>query len=374
MTRQSTRRCFLEKVGGVALLGTIGGCIGAAEEKPEPTNGTDATDGLPRYGDGTTTSAESPDNTTADSDKEDEEAESKALAPPENGAVVFVYDDGPIQDYTQAFPVHQEFDAPASTGIVTEWIGRQNFMNNDWMDVDHLEELAAAGWEIMSHTTEHTALGTFELVRDAEPVDRLVYPAHFRHGYHHGKDLVVTDGEHRVVRTVVDHGTNDTGYYIELDDPVGEVFPAGETIVRYPPEQMHEALAASKRTLERLGFEVDTLLAPYDNFDAYSMEFVPEYYAGVANATHGTRINAADGFNPYQTHRDYFIEFTDRTAVKQDLDAIAERGALGVFGAHTFKDDVTPERIRETLEWIDARDIEVLTLRDAIERFTDDRS
>lgn len=372
MTRRSTRRRFLEKAGIVGLTGSVAGCIGAAEEDPETTTDTNS-DNPPRYGDGLADSDEPHEDIPPDSEEDKEEA-NEALTPPDNGAVVFVYDDGPIQDYTQAFPVHQEFDAPASTGIVTEWIGRKDFMSNDWMDVDHLEELADAGWEIVSHTTEHTALGTFELVADADPSADRIYPEHFRHGYHHGKNLEVTNGDRTVVRTVVDHGSDDTGYYIDLDDPVGEVFPAGETIVRYPEQQMHEALAASKRTLERLGFEVDTLLAPYDNFDAYSMEFVPEYYAGVANATHGTRINAVDGFDPYQTHRDYFIEFTDRTSVKQDLDAIAERGALGVFGAHTFKDDVTPERIRETLEWIDARDIEVLTLRDAIERFTDDRS
>jgi hypothetical protein len=82
-------------------------------------------------------------------DAEDEEDESDELAdesldPPENGAVAFVYDDGPIEDDTQAFPVHEEFDASTTTGIVTDWIGR----NDDWMDIEHLEELAAADWGI----------------------------------------------------------------------------------------------------------------------------------------------------------------------------------------------------------------------------------
>ena len=373
MAYRSTRRRFLAKTGGIGVTVSLGGCIGAAEEGSETADDTDFGDDPPRYGDVTADRAELSDDDTADNEG-DEAEEGEALDPPNNGAVVFVYDDGPMQDYSKAFPVHREFDAPASTGIVTEWIGRENFMGNDWMDVHHLEELVDAGWEIASHTAEHTALGSFELVEGAEPDDELVYPAHYRHGYHHGKDLVITDGERRVVRTVVDHGIDDTGYYIAFDDRVGETFAAGETVVRYPAEQMHESLVESKRALERLGFEVDTLLAPYDNFDEYSMEFVPEYYDGVANANHGLRINAADAFDPYQSHRDYFIEFTDRASVERDLDAIAERGALGVFGAHTFKDDVTPERIRETLEWIDDRDIEVMTLREAIKRFSDDHS
>lgn len=111
---------------------------------------------------------------------------------------------------------------------------------------------------------------------------------------------------------------------------------------------MHEALGESHRALEELGSAVDTLFAPYDNFDEYSRTFVDKYYDGVVNARHGSRVNDPDGFDPYQTRRDYFIEFTSRKAVKQDLDEIAARGALGVIGAHTFK--VTKDRIRETLE------------------------
>ncbi|MFC6905847.1 polysaccharide deacetylase family protein [Halalkalicoccus tibetensis] len=95
---------------------------------------------------------------------------------PEDGAVIFAYDDGLIEDYTQALPAHQAFNAPATTGIVTEWIGCQEYNGTDWMDVEHLEELEDAGWEIASHTTEHTVVGTYELIRDAESADLQVYP------------------------------------------------------------------------------------------------------------------------------------------------------------------------------------------------------
>jgi peptidoglycan/xylan/chitin deacetylase (PgdA/CDA1 family) len=302
-------------------------------------------------------------------DGESDEIDEEGPDPPESGAVVFVYDDGPMQDYTQAFPVHREFDAPATTGIVTEWIGREGFMGDDWMDVEQLEELAEAGWEIASHTTEHTAVGTFELVEDAGPGDDRVYPDGIRHGYWEPRDLEITDGETAVTRTVLGWDEDAGGRYIELDEPLGVSFAAGEAVTRYPRDAMVEAIGESKRELERLGFEVDTFLAPYDVFDGWSMEFVSERYDGVANARHGSRVNEPNGFDPYRTRRDYFIEFTAREAVRRDLDEIAERGALGVIGAHTFKEEVTEDRIGETLEWIDERGIEVMTLRDAIARF-----
>lgn len=347
-----SRRTFLG-ITGTTLAG-LSGCVGSLNDMTDDT--TDGNDG----------------DTTADSNDDEDETEERddeSPDPPENGAVVFVYDDGPMEDYTQAFPVHREFDAPATSGIVSEWIGREDYQSNGCMDVEQLEELADAGWEIASHTVEHTPVGTFDLVEDADPSDERVHPEEIRHGYHRGKVLELTTDDWTIHRTITDYGTDDDGQYIALDEPLGRTCPAGETTVRYPDEQMHEALSESKRDLEGLGFEIETLLAPYDNFDAYSREFVPEYYAGVANARHGSRINDPEGFDPYRTRRDYFIEFTSREAVKADIDEIAERGALGVFGAHTFKEEVSEERIRETLEWVTERGIEVMTLREAIARF-----
>nr|WP_238532752.1 polysaccharide deacetylase family protein [Halalkalicoccus jeotgali] len=289
--------------------------------------------------------------------------------PPDGGAVVFVYDDGPMEDYTQALPAHRRFDAPATAGIVSDWVGRDDYQDNGCMDVEHLEELVDAGWEIASHTTEHIAVGTFPLVEDAHPDDTRIYPEEIRHGYHRDRTLELTDGERTIHRTVADYGTDDTGRYIDLDRSLGDTCAAGETVIRYPQEQVDAALRESKHTLEGLGFDIGTLLAPYDNFDEYSRELASEYYSGIANARHGKRVNAREGFDPYRTRRDYFIEYTDRESVKRDLDEIAETGALGVMGAHTYKEEVSEERIRETLSWVHEREITVLTLREAIERY-----
>lgn len=350
-----SRRRFL---GTSAVVATgLAGCLGSL--RTEIGENGDDTD----ISDGNTT-----DDEYAGDDNEDHTDEDQPLDPPEGGAVVFVYDDGPMEDYTQAFPAHQAFDAPATVGIVTEWIGRENYMGTDWMDVEQLEELEGAGWEIASHTTEHTAVGTFELVEDAEPEDNRVYPNGIRHGYWEPRDLEITDGNTIVTRTVLGWDEDDLGRYIELDEPLGTSFATGKTVTRYPEAGMHEAFGESKRELEALGFEIDTFLAPYDNFDDYSREFASEYYKGIANAEHGSRVNS-EGFDPYYTQRDYFLEFTTPESVIADLDEIADRGALGVIGAHTFKEEVSEEGIYETLEWIDERGIEVLTLREAIARY-----
>lgn len=296
---------------------------------------------------------------------ETEEQTNERLSPPKNGAVAFIYDDGPIEDYTKAFPVHQQFKAPATVGITSNWVGRENYMG-----VRHLEKLVDAGWEICSHTTDHLPIASFKIQEDIEADDREIDPTEIRHGHHEGKKVELTDGDHSVIRTVEGLGGETEDRHVVLTEAVGKPFKAGETVIRYPRETMHETLFESKRKLEKYGFEVNTLLAPYDRFNEWSMEFAPEYYIGVANANYETRINP-EGFNPFETQRYYFIENANRSIVESDLDEIADRGAFGVFGAHTVKDEVTQELIWETLEWVDEREIEVMTLRDGFAHFAE---
>lgn len=361
MARRSTRRRFLVTVGAGTVF--FSGCF-----TPGGAGGLNSSGTINRSNDVRTDRSKTERNDDARTEKRAVEASTL----PKNGAVVFVYDDGPITDYTQAFPAHQSFDAPATAGIVSEWVGRENFMDQEWMDVEHLSELADAGWEIASHTAEHTTVGTYELVEDAGPNDERVYPTGVRHGFWTPKDVEVSDGDRTVRVSAIGRGSDDSGRYVELADPLGTSFRAGETVIRYPPDVMEGALARSKQDLEAAGFDIETFLAPYDDFDEWSQTFVDDYYTGVANGDHGKRINDPKKYAPYQTRRAYFIEFTKPKFVQRDLNEIAERGALGVFGAHTHKEGVTEDRIRTTLEWIEERSIEVVTLRDAIEIYAGD--
>ncbi|ELY99701.1 polysaccharide deacetylase [Natrialba chahannaoensis JCM 10990] len=357
--RRLSRRRLIGTTG-LGLAGLTAGCTDLRSSDDEPASNNSSTDGADN-GDG-----DASGNGGGDGDGNGDEETADNVPEIDGGAVAFVYDDGPIEDYEQAFPVHQEFDVPASAGIVTEWIGREDFNGTDWMTVEQIAELEDAGWEIMSHTTDHTALGTFDLVEDAGPDDTRVYPEQRNHGFHHGHDVEVTDGETSVRRTVVDSNTDDIGGYLEFDEPLGESFAAGEAVERYPEDVMDDFLGRSKQELKNHGFEVDTLLAPYDIVDEWAIEHAREYYDGIANVNPGSMHNDPDAFDPLDTNRDYFIEFTTPEAVQRELDQLAANEDLGIIGAHTFKEEVTADRIRETLEWVEERDLEVVTFRELI--------
>ncbi|RQG99357.1 polysaccharide deacetylase family protein [Natrarchaeobius oligotrophus] len=355
MSDEPTRRRFVA-AAGTGVIGATPGCLERLADGDGGSDGADTNTG-PNDGEDHATGKDEPATETGPDD----------VPGVDGGAVVFVYDDGPIEDYEVAYPVHREFDAPATAGIVTEWIGRKDFQGTDWMDVDQIGELEAAGWEVASHTTAHTALGAFELVEDAGPDDTRIYPERRHHGFHHGYEIEITDGDDSVRRTVVGSDRDDVGGYLEFDEPLGTSFRAGDARERYPADVMREFLGESKRELEGRGFEIETLLAPYDIVDEWAVEIAREYYAGIANVRPGSMVNDPETFDPFETRRDYFIEFTTPDDVESALDRIAHEEALGVVGAHTFKEEVTGDRIRQTLEWIDERDLEVVTFRDAIE-------
>jgi peptidoglycan/xylan/chitin deacetylase (PgdA/CDA1 family) len=164
MTGWVNRRAALGAIGAGLLTG-VGGYLVFGE-----SGGIGADGGTVEN-----TSDDSDDTTPSDDDgsEADNSGDPEKQPGPEidGGAIVFTYDDGPMEDYEQAFPVHQEFEAPASTGIVTEWVGRDDYMGTDWMDVEYIRELQDDGWEIMSHTTAHTALGEIALTEDIAPED-----------------------------------------------------------------------------------------------------------------------------------------------------------------------------------------------------------
>lgn len=355
MNRRPTRRYVLTTAAGVGL-GAIGGCLDT-ESEPDVAEAL----GIDRESDGN--EGENEDERRSE-ESTDEKADEMQMAEFDGGAVVFVYDDGPIEDYTQAFPAHEAFDAPATAGIVSSWVGR----DDRWMDTVEIGELEAAGWEIASHTTDHAPIATAKLTTGADSGERKLTTDHYRHGHHDGLTVEVIDplGEFRTTKTVRGLAGEPGDRRVELDSPLEQHFPEG-SVLRYPTAYMHESVGESKRALEAMGFTIETFLAPYDVYDEFAERYVREYYRGVANGKHGTRYNDPDEWDPFWTRRDYFIEFTTPERVMTDLDTIAKNDLVGVLGAHTFKDEVTEERIYETLAAIETRGITVLTLREAIE-------
>nr|WP_049892657.1 polysaccharide deacetylase family protein [Natronococcus jeotgali] len=281
-----------------------------------------------------------------------------------NGRVVFVYDDSRRADWEQTFPVHREEDVPACCAAVAEYVG------TSWgLLPEHLREMESAGWEIMSHTASHIVVGNLYLTAPAAPDDeRLRVNGSFL-ADHDGEPIAVGTDEGTVENVVAGGGEDDDGFFLELEDPVGEAFAAGETFVRVADERIREEVVGSKDALEEMGVDVDSFVSPFGRSEGLVEELVEEHYASFANRE-GNGPNEIGDLDPYELGR---TSIDGRSSSESDIEAfydeVAAGDSLGIVVGHSQFEETTAERVRFAIRAAKARDLEIVTLREALSDF-----
>ena len=275
------------------------------------------------------------------------------------GKLVFTYDDGPIEDYTKAFPVHQEEGVPACIGAISNRLGH----SEHWLDAETLHEITAAGWEVIDHTFRHRALDEVPLTADVAPEDEKIYVRSNVHS-REPADLLLSDGEHSTVVTIAGGGEDDDGQFVELEAPVGESFAAATTTERYTDEVLRKEIVQSKADLEALGFSVSGFMLPYGRYGERSMELIGQHHDAVVNYQRGG-LNYVGEFDPLRMSRRYVGEGS-LDELGRYMDEVARGGAIGILGAHARDDSLTADRIRAAIRMAKERDVEIVTLREAL--------
>ncbi|WP_408956790.1 polysaccharide deacetylase family protein [Natrinema sp. 74] len=287
---------------------------------------------------------------------------SSATAAEYEGMVVFTYDDGPIEDYTETFQVHQEHDAPACSAVCPGLMED----SDDFLDPKHVTEMDEFGWEFMSHTLKHRSLGHIYVERDLTEGDDRLYVDHHRHGRYSGDPVVIFDDQRKVTATTSGRGTDDYGQYIELENPVEKSINATNGLVRHTEEFIRHILEESKSRIEEWSAPVTGFVYPFGRSDGIASDLVPEYYDSVPNFQSRNGLNPIDGLEPTRIVRKY-IE-TDKTSLDEidQFMAAVERNALGVVGGHSQYDALPPDWIDRTLELAAEHDLRVVTMQEAL--------
>lgn len=276
------------------------------------------------------------------------------------GRLVFTYDDGPVEDYKQTFPVHQEEGVPACSAIIPGRLGEDG-----WLSVNQLREMQSAGWEVMSHTSQHRALARVPVTREVRTDDTRLYVRSAVHG-RTPAPIRVWNGDQSVTADVTGSGEDETGPYLELAEPLGKSFPAEETFERFTDDVLTEALAGSKASLEDHGFRVTGLVVPFGRYSDHVRQLAGQHYQSVANATLGG-LNREGYVQPLSLSRQYFNrEEATEADIERFLDEVARGGVLGVLGGHSQYESLDPERVRRTIRMAKERDIEIQTLQGAL--------
>src|SRR5688572_1456377 len=81
--------------------------------------------------------------------------------------MLITFDDGHLDNYTAAFPIMEKYGFTGILYLAANYIGVENYLS-----VDQIKEMAAAGWEVGSHSISHADLTILEPQRQrAEIVD-----------------------------------------------------------------------------------------------------------------------------------------------------------------------------------------------------------
>jgi hypothetical protein len=278
-----------------------------------------------------------------------------------NGRLVFIYDDSWREDWDQTFPVHQEEGVPACCAAVTEYV------DTGWgLLPEHLHEMESEGWEIMSHTASHGVVGNLYLTAPAEPDDRrLSLNASFL-ADHDGEPIVVADDDGTVESVIAGGGEDENGFYLELEEPIGESFAAEETFVRFTDERIREEVVGSKEELEEMGVDVDYFVSPFGRSEGLVEELVAEHYAGFANRE-GDGLNGLTEVDPYDLGRTSIDgRSSTETEIEGFYDRVAAGNYLGIVVGHSQFDETTEERVRFAIQEAKERNLEIVTLREAL--------
>ena len=71
--------------------------------------------------------------------------------------ILITFDDGHLNNYTTAFPIMQKYGFTGVLYIVGNYMGAENYMN-----AEQIKKMAAAGWEVGSHSMSHADLNSLE--------------------------------------------------------------------------------------------------------------------------------------------------------------------------------------------------------------------
>ncbi|MFW5906144.1 MAG: DUF2334 domain-containing protein [Desulfobia sp.] len=271
-------------------------------------------------------------------------------------ALIIVYDDGHIQDLTQALPVHQKMNAPAVSSINPDTLGNKGRLKRR-----HLHMLELWGWEIASHGLYHAHLGKNKIKNRIKKGSTIVEisNAHLiekRYRYSLYDPNTNTKEEFDVEDIIID----DDKHYIQVKNPL--LFNhTKDAYVTLTKNSMQKEIYGSKEILREMGFRVTSFVFPYNGYTEQAKNIVRKHYlfARVGQRKGCDFPKAFINTSPMKCRTLHAACFENELITDEDLHELLKRTvqehSLLILYAHSGKESFSVKRLENIIQT--ARDL-----------------
>jgi len=293
--------------------------------------------------------------------------------------VSLTFDDGLAGAYNNAFPVLKKYGVPGVAGIIT---GRVDPANDDYMTWDQIRELAAAGWEIASHSVNHARPIQIPIFYDQEPIsgwvrdnpDVPIYQAHYDYElitglFENGRPL-------KEVETLKELKYKQGSFFFDRVIEELHIRPFN------PPEDpsrldirafsYEREMAQSKKDLIEHGIEVKTFVAPYNYWTDDVKEASKKYYQyAVTGKGEDNRPASYDRYaiKRFMVHKDDTVASLMRIVKENAVD----KNSWVIFCLHGIGDTTgwepwSAEKLDRLVAWLTQEGIDIVTIAEGAQR------
>jgi len=293
--------------------------------------------------------------------------------------VSLTFDDGLNGTYDFAFPVLSKNGVPGVAGIITSRIEPDHV---DFMNWEEIDKLAAAGWEITSHSVHHVRPIDVPASYAQEPIQDWTQvssnPPLYRGHYNYMLLTGLIENGHALTPVADPKELKRAPGTFFFDRIYESVLIRAFNTPEYPSQldirafSYEREMEQSKKELSDHGIDVKTYITPYNYWTAEVKEVSKRYYQFAAT---GEGLgNRPDNFDPYAIKR-YMVHTNDSAAslIRIVKENAVDKNSWVVFCLHSIGDNTgwepwSAENLDKFIVWLKQQGIDIVTLSEGAQR------
>lgn len=202
------------------------------------------------------------------------------------------------------------------------------------------------------------------LMKKARAGDTKIYVEKARFG---NSECIIKENNVSEIIKVGKKGKDSNGNYAELESKLQNDFTVNAEI-KLTDRELIKEIKQSKEILLNLGLDISNFTYPFNLYDQKSKEIVSKYYDS-ARASGNMGINEIPLLDRYCLNARNFLYLSDEQ-ICNVLDQTVSKETLCIFYTHTWEKLFTPERLTFLIEQAKARNIDIVTRKQAFSRIS----